>query len=77
MLYRGRGLVRVQTVSDCIKSWTKDKKAIIRNPNSTRPWQHVLDVLNGYIVLASKLRLNKNYTVKHLILVQQLVKILE
>ena len=44
---------------DCIKSWTKDKKAIIRNPNSTRPWQHVLDVLNGYIVLASKLRLNK------------------
>tara|TARA_A100001015_G_scaffold55141_1_gene60583 strand:- start:1373 stop:2440 length:1068 start_codon:yes stop_codon:yes gene_type:complete len=44
---------------DCIKAWTKDKKAIIRNPNSTRPWQHVLDVLNGYIVLASQLRLNK------------------
>ncbi len=44
---------------DCIKAWTKNKKAIIRNPNSTRPWQHVLDVLNGYIVLASQLRLNK------------------
>ena len=44
---------------DCIKAWTKDKKAIIRNPNSTRPWQHVLDILNGYIVLASQLRLNK------------------
>lgn len=44
---------------DCIKAWTKGKKAIIRNPNSTRPWQHVLDVLNGYIVLASQLRLNR------------------
>ena len=27
----------------------------IRNPNSTRPWQHVLDPLNGYLNLAEKL----------------------
>jgi CDP-glucose 4,6-dehydratase len=44
---------------DCIKAWTKKKKVFIRNPNSTRPWQHVLDVLNGYISLAVKLNLNK------------------
>ncbi len=42
-------------VTDCIKSWSKNKKAIIRNPKSTRPWQHVLDVVNGYTQLAIKL----------------------
>ena len=27
---------------------------IIRNPNFTRPWQHVLEPLKGYLVLAKK-----------------------
>ena len=44
---------------DCIRYWSKEKKVLIRNPNSTRPWQHVLDVLNGYITLAVKLKMNK------------------
>ena len=44
---------------DCIKAWTKNKKVIIRNPNSTRPWQHVLDVLNGYLTLAINLKMNE------------------
>ena len=43
---------------DCIKSWSKGKKVNIRNPNSTRPWQHVLEALSGYILLAIKLKLN-------------------
>lgn len=47
-------------IPDCIRSWSKKKDVIIRNPNSTRPWQHVLDVLNGYIKLAVKLKKNKN-----------------
>ena len=42
-------------VTDCINSWSKNKKATIRNPKSTRPWQHVLDVINGYTQLAIKL----------------------
>ena len=42
---------------DCVKSWSKGKKANIRNPYSTRPWQHVLEALSGYILLAVKLRL--------------------
>ena len=29
----------------------RDKKIIIRNPNHTRPWQHVLDCNNGYLKL--------------------------
>ncbi len=45
---------------DCIRSWSKKKRVIIRNPKSTRPWQNVLDVLNGYIKLAVKLKKNKN-----------------
>ena len=45
-------------VPDCIKSWSENKIVFIRNPNSTRPWQHVLDVLYGYILLAIKLKKN-------------------
>ena len=36
----------------------KKQKAIIRNPNSTRPWQHVLEAVYGYLVLAIKLNNN-------------------
>ncbi len=43
---------------DCIKSWSKGKKVNIRNPYSTRPWQHVLEALSGYILLAVKLKLD-------------------
>ncbi len=47
-------------IPDCIKSWSKKNKVIIRNPNSTRPWQHVLEVVHGYISLAINLYKNKN-----------------
>jgi CDP-glucose 4,6-dehydratase len=46
-------------IPDCIRSWLKGKKVFIRNPNSTRPWQHVLEVLNGYLKLACSLKKNK------------------
>ena len=42
-------------VPDCIRSWIKNKPAKIRNPNSTRPWQHVLEPLSGYLSLATSL----------------------
>lgn len=42
-------------VPDCIKSWSKNEKVIIRNPYSTRPWQHVLEPLGGYLTLACQL----------------------
>lgn len=44
---------------DYIKSIKYSKKFIIRNPNSSRPWQHVLDVINGYLILAMKLYKNR------------------
>ena len=42
-----------------MKSWSKDERVFIRNPNSTRPWQHVLEPLSGYLLLASRLYLNQ------------------
>jgi len=36
----------------------KIKKIILRNPNAIRPWQHVLEPLNGYLMLAEKLYKN-------------------
>lgn len=40
---------------DLIKSFSLNENVLIRNPNATRPWQHVLDPLSGYILLAEKL----------------------
>ncbi len=41
-------------VPDIIKSINNNKKLIIRNSNHIRPWQHVLDPLLGYLILAEK-----------------------
>jgi CDP-glucose 4,6-dehydratase len=46
-------------IPDCIRSWSKNKKPEIRNPHATRPWQHVLEPLSGYLTLAVKLEQNK------------------
>jgi len=46
-------------IPDCIKSWSKNKKVLIRNPKSTRPWQHVLEAIAGYLLLSQKLIKNK------------------
>jgi CDP-glucose 4,6-dehydratase len=47
-------------IKDCAVSFSKNKSLTIRNPNSTRPWQHVIEPLFGYIKLAEKLYLSKN-----------------
>ena len=46
-------------IPDLIKSVQKSKILKIRSPKSTRPWQHVLEPLNGYLNLAYKLNLIK------------------
>lgn len=45
-------------IPDCIYSLINGKAIEIRNPHSTRPWQHVLEPLSGYILLAQKLYQN-------------------
>jgi len=42
-------------VCDCIRSLLADKEIIIRNPQAIRPWQHVLEPLSGYLLLAQRL----------------------
>jgi CDP-glucose 4,6-dehydratase len=39
-------------IPDCVKAWSEDKVVKLRNPNATRPWQHVLEPLSGYLRLA-------------------------
>jgi CDP-glucose 4,6-dehydratase len=46
-------------IPDCIRALKENKPIKIRNPESTRPWQHVLDSLSGYLLLGSELLNNK------------------
>ena len=39
-------------VPDCIRAWISDEVVLLRNPSSTRPWQHVLEPLSGYLTQA-------------------------
>lgn len=39
-------------VPDCIRAWSHGDEVELRNPHSTRPWQHVLEPLSGYLTLA-------------------------
>ena len=45
-------------ISDLIKKKNK-QKIVLRNPNSVRPWQHVLEALSGYITFSIKLKKNR------------------
>ena len=47
-------------VPDCVKAWSKNETVEIRSPEATRPWQHVLEPLSGYLLLAENLFLNDN-----------------
>ena len=42
-------------IPDILRAFEKQQPVIIRNPLSTRPWQHVLEPLSGYLVLAQHL----------------------
>jgi CDP-glucose 4,6-dehydratase len=42
-------------VPDIVRSWSKNKPVEIRSPYSTRPWQHVLEPLSGYLCIGSEL----------------------
>jgi CDP-glucose 4,6-dehydratase len=42
-------------VPDLFRAYRKDENLFIRNPQSTRPWQHVLEPLSGYLLLAENL----------------------
>lgn len=42
-------------IPDCIRALTDGEPIVLRNPDATRPWQHVLEPLRGYLILAANL----------------------
>lgn len=45
-------------IADCVRSWSEKLPVAIRSPDATRPWQHVLEPLSGYLWLGACLSLN-------------------
>ena len=52
---------KYRIIPDIIRAIENKQKIIIRNPKSVRPWQDVLDVLNGYICLCEKVYKNTKF----------------
>lgn len=48
-------------VKDCAEAFYYNKNLLIRMPNATRPWQHVLEPIFGYLALGEKLFKDKKY----------------
>lgn len=42
-------------IPDILRAFAKNESVLIRSPKATRPWQHVLEPLNGYLMLAESL----------------------
>lgn len=51
----GGDCAKDRLIPDVISAFSNNRKVILRYPNATRPWQHVLDCLHGYLLLAEKL----------------------
>ena len=51
----GGDWAEARIIPDCIRAWSVGKEALIRNPDATRPWQHVLEPLSGYLWLGANL----------------------
>jgi CDP-glucose 4,6-dehydratase len=45
-------------VVDCMRSWSEGRPVEIRSPSATRPWQHVLEPLSGYLTLGAAVHTN-------------------
>ena len=51
----GGDIAEGRIVPDCIRALSRSESIGVHNPRSIRPWQHVLEPLSGYLLLASKL----------------------
>ena len=50
----GGDFAQNRIIPDCVRSALKGEDIVLRNPYSVRPYQHVLECLNGYLLLAMK-----------------------
>ena len=53
--FGGGDWTKDRIVKDCLETFTSNKTLFLRKPEATRPWQHVLEPLHGYLLLAQKL----------------------
>lgn len=51
---------RDRIVPDCVRAVMAGSPIVLRSPNATRPWQHALEPLSGYLMLASSLLRNRD-----------------
>ena len=58
----GGDFAQYRLLPDLVRGFQKGESVEIRNPQSTRPWQHVLDPLTGYLLAAAKSTLGTQYT---------------
>lgn len=49
-------------VPDCVRALSRGEPISVRNPKATRPWQHVLEPLSGYLWLGAALARRKSYS---------------
>ena len=56
-------------ITDIVESINNKEDILIRSPKAIRPWQHVIDVVNGYLKLEFIMKIKKKCLI-HLILVQ-------
>ena len=56
----GGDWTKFRILTDSVKAFSSNKILKLRNPTYTRPWQHVLEPLRGYLLLAKKIYLKKN-----------------
>jgi len=55
----GGDVAEDRLLPDLVRGFIGEKTTVIRNPNSIRPWQHVLDPLSGYLEMGLRLMANK------------------
>ncbi|HWB63864.1 MAG TPA: CDP-glucose 4,6-dehydratase [Chitinophagales bacterium] len=55
----GGDLSANRIIPDCVKNWQQNKPVVLRSPKATRPWQHVLDPITGYLTVAAMLSSGK------------------
>ncbi len=53
--FGGGDWTKDRIVKDSLESFYNNKKLVLRKPNATRPWQHVIEPLVGYLLLAQNL----------------------
>jgi CDP-glucose 4,6-dehydratase len=54
----GGDFSRDRIIPDIVRALESGKEVVIRNPGSVRPWQHVLEPLSGYLLLAATIQQN-------------------